>query len=132
MQDAQSMISVSLLTQLAGGCAAIWLVTRMNALVVQLAASLVFVAVMLTVHGLVSGEQTQFVILVSLFSFIYLLLPPFQMALAFGVDASGRVASMVPVMQLLGAAFGPLFASQALGGADVRPVLLMGEGRLQR
>ncbi|MCY1299007.1 Major Facilitator Superfamily protein [compost metagenome] len=128
VQDAQSLISLALLSQVAGGCVATLLVTRLNALVVLVTASLVFVAVMKTVYGLVSGDHAFFVILVAIFGFIYLLLPPFQMALAFRVDTTGRVASMVPVMQLLGSAIGPLVASHALGGADVRPVVLMSAG----
>jgi hypothetical protein len=50
---------------------------------------------------------------------------PFHIRLAFRADATGRVAVLVPAMQLLGSAFGPLVASFIVTGEDARPVPLV-------
>jgi hypothetical protein len=67
-----------------------------------------------------------FAVLCAAFGFTWLFLMPFHIRLAFRADAAGRVAMLVPAMQLLGSAFGPLVASFVVTGEQAHPVPLVG------
>jgi hypothetical protein len=63
-----------------------------------------------------------------LFGFVWLFLMPFQVRLAFAADPTGRIAVLVPALQLLGSAFGPLITSLFVTDDDARPVPLVSAG----
>jgi MYXO-CTERM domain-containing protein len=63
------------------------------------------------------------------FGFVWLFLMPFQVRLALSADPAGRVAVLVPAVQLLGVAVGPLLASLLfVTDDDARPVPLVCAG----
>jgi len=59
---------------------------------------------------------------------VWLFMLPFHIGLAFRVDASGRLASLVPAAQLLGSAFGPLVASFIVEGENASAVPMLSAG----
>lgn len=120
----QSLVSACLLTQVAGGVAAVALVRRValaGALGGGLAALL---AVCCALYLLPAGHPGAFALLCAVFGFLWLFLMPFHIALAFRADPGGSLAMLVPAAQLLGSAFGPLVASIAISGDDAAPVPL--------
>lgn len=124
-EAAQTLVAGVLLMQVIGGGAAALVVRRWNAAVTLLAASGVLGAVALAIHSLPAGAAMPFAVLCALFGFAWLFLMPFHIRLAFRADAAGRVAMLVPAMQLLGSAFGPLVASFVVTGEQAQPVPLV-------
>lgn len=119
----QSVISLTLLMQVAGGIAAAWLSPKLPVRPVLLSGSLLFLGAAWGYGHLPSGQMTVFAVLCAAFGFIWLFLMPFQVRLAFTADSSGRLAQQVPALQLLGSALGPLVASLLINGnRDVAPV----------
>lgn len=111
-----ALISAVLLLQVAGGSAAALVVRRLNARVVLISASLLMGSLAWSLHG--PPSPTAFCVLSAAFGFVWMFLMPFQVRLAFEADAAGRVAVLVPALQLLGTALGPLCASMFLVSQD--------------
>ncbi|WP_295517276.1 hypothetical protein [uncultured Pseudomonas sp.] len=122
--QAQSLIALSLGAQLLGGLAGAGLVSRLPARVTLVLATLLLGTLAILIHGLPVGAHLAFVGLCLLFTFIWQTLTPFQIGLALSLDPSGRTATLVPSLQLLGCAAGPALASLWLNGAEVRPAAL--------
>lgn len=111
-----ALISAVLLLQVAGGSTAALVVRRLNARVVLIGASLLIGGLAWGLHG--PPSTTTFCVLSAAFGFVWMFLMPFQVRLAFDADAAGRVAVLVPALQLLGTALGPLCASIFLVSQD--------------
>jgi predicted MFS family arabinose efflux permease len=122
---AQTLISGVLVVQVLGGSLASVLVRRLSVVSTLVMCSVVLAATTLAVHQLPHGQSLPFAIACVPFGFVWLFMLPFQIGLAFRADPSGRVASLVPAAQLLGSAFGPLFASFTTHGKDVAAVPLV-------
>jgi MFS transporter, DHA1 family, inner membrane transport protein len=69
-----------------------------------------------------------FALLCAAFGFAWMFLMPFHFSLAFRADPTGRVAMLIPAMQLLGSALGPLVASFVVTGDDASSVLIVSLG----
>ena len=120
-QSVQTLIAAALGVQILGGSVGSVLVRRLPAWPALAAASAMLGSVALALPQ-VPGAAPLFVGLCAVFAFFWLFQMPFQMALAFGADASGRVASLVPAAQLFGTAFGPLVASLLVDGENAAAV----------
>jgi MFS transporter, DHA1 family, inner membrane transport protein len=119
---AQTLISGVLVMQVLGGLAATVAVRRLPVLP-TLAAGSVLLAVFAV--GSQGGGALVFGLACAAFGFAWLFLFPFQIAVAFRVDPSGRLAMLVPAAQLLGSAFGPLVGSLLVSGDDASPVPML-------
>ena len=95
---------------------------------VLIAASTALIAVAAAVYRLPSGGTVQFALVCAVFGFVWLIVLTFQVGLAFRADPSGHVAMLVPALQLLGSACGPLVASFAIEGDDATGVPLVSGG----
>jgi hypothetical protein len=121
------LISAVLVLQVLGGSTAAWLVRRLGATAILISASALLASVGLGLH--LQPPAWLFCVLCGLFGFVWLFLMPFQVRLAFAADPAGRVAVLVPALQLLGSAFGPLITSLFfVTDDDVRPVPLVCAG----
>ena len=110
-EGAQAVTAGVLVMQVLGGTAASLAVRRLGAVRMLTLGALLLGAIPLTIHRLPFGATLSFSVLCGAFGFAWLFLMPFQVSLAFQVDPAGRVAMLVPAMQLLGTALGPLSAS---------------------
>jgi len=124
----QTLIAAGLGMQVVGGSVGTWLVRRLSVRPVLLGCTVVLGLSALGIARTEQGGATAFAALCGLFTFTWLFMLPFQMALAFRVDGSGRVASLVPAAQLFGSAFGPLTASLIVTGEAVAPVPFVAAG----
>jgi DHA1 family inner membrane transport protein len=124
-RSAQTLISGVLAMQVLGGLAATIGVRRLPLLPTLGIGSLLLAAFAIASQ---SGGAWAFGLACSAFGFVWLLLFPFQIGLAFRADPSGRLAMLVPAAQLLGSAFGPLVASLLVSGADASPVPALAAG----
>lgn len=124
-RGAQAVISLVLAMQVVGGSVAIFAVRRLPPKLVLIAGSMLLAVIAFAVFQLPVGSQTTFAVLLALFGFTWLFVMPFQIGMAFAVDPSGRVAVLVPAMQLLGSAIGPLIASFTVEGDAAGPVPLV-------
>ena len=107
-----------------GGLAGAVLVAWLPAATTLTLATLTLGSLAALIYGLAPGAHLSFVLLCLTFTFLWQTLTPFQISLALRLDASGRVATLVPSLQLLGCAAGPALASLWLQGAAVRPAAL--------
>lgn len=123
-QAAQTVIAAALLAQIAGGTVGTAMVGRLGAVRVLVLSALALGAVGAVVH-VVAGLAGWFFPLCMAFAFVWLFMIPFHTALAFAADRSGRVASLLPVAQLLGSAAGPLVASLVVVGEDASRAALV-------
>ena len=124
----QTLIAAGLGMQVLGGSVGTWLVRRAPIRPVLLGCCLVLGLSALGIARTAQGGPLAFAALCGLFTFTWLFMLPFQMALAFRVDGSGQVASLVPAAQLFGSAFGPLMASLVVTGDAVAPVPFVAAG----
>lgn len=114
----QTLIAAALGMQILGGCVGSALVRRLPAWSTLAAGSAVLGLIALAVSRTTGGATTIFAALCAVFAFTWLFVTPFQMAMTFGTDSSGRVASLIPAAQLFGIAFGPLMASFVVEGEN--------------
>lgn len=121
----QTLIAAGLGLQVVGGTVGTALVRRLPPVPTLLGCCLTLGLCALGVAGTVHGGPLPFAVLCAVFTFTWLFMLPFQMALAFRADGSGQVAALVPAAQLFGSAFGPLVASLMLSGDEVAPVPLV-------
>lgn len=124
-QSAQLLVSGTLFMQVLGGCLGILLVRRVSDYK-MLGIAAILLGGMAMAMDLPAGQSsTVFLMLCGFFGLVYLILTPFQVRIALQLDPSGRVAALVPGMQLLGCAFGPLVASQWVVDDYVQPVVIV-------
>ena len=121
-QAAQAVTSGVLLMQVLGGTSASFVVRRLGAVRTLTISGLVLGAIPFAMHGLPPGATMRFALLCAAFGFAWMFLMPFHISLAFRADPTGRVAMLIPAMQLLGTAFGPLVASLMVRGSDAGSV----------
>lgn len=121
----QTLIAAGLGLQVVGGTVGTALVRRLPPVPTLLGCCLTLGLCAVGVAGTVHGGPLPFAVLCAVFTFTWLFMLPFQMALAFRADGSGQVAALVPAAQLFGSAFGPLVASLMLSGDEVAPVPLV-------
>jgi DHA1 family inner membrane transport protein len=125
---AQTLVSAVLAMQVLGGSVASALVRRLATLPALVGSSTAIAVIVLTVHALAAGSVLGFALACAAFGFVWLFMFPFQIRLAFRADPSGRLAMLVPALQLLGSAFGPLIASFVVQGDDATAVPLLSAG----
>lgn len=124
-QSAQLLVSGTLFMQVLGGCLGILLVRRVSDYK-MLGIAAILLGAMAMAMDLPAGQSSRvFLMLCGFFGLVYLILTPFQVRIALQLDPSGRVAALVPGMQLLGCAFGPLVASQWVVDDYVQPVVIV-------
>jgi predicted MFS family arabinose efflux permease len=124
-RGAQTLASGVLVMQVLGGTAAAVAVRRAPVLPTLVTGSLLLAAITTLAHQLPAGQALPFALACAVFGFVWLFMFPFQIALAFRTDRSGRLAMLVPAAQLLGSAFGPLVASLIVEGDDATAVPLL-------
>jgi len=122
---AQLLVSAMLFMQVLGGCLGILLVRRVPDYSMLATAAFLLAGIALGMYITADQGVNVFLGLCALFALIYLMLTPFQVRIALQIDPSGRIAGLIPGMQLLGCAFGPLLASQWVSGDNAQPVLLV-------
>lgn len=124
-QSAQLLVSGTLLMQVLGGCLGIILVRRVSDYSMLAVAALMLGGIALGMYFSADLGVRVFLLLCGAFGLVWLMLTPFQVRIALQLDPSGRIAALVPGMQLLGCAFGPLMASQWVVGENAEYVLLV-------
>ncbi len=124
----QTLIAAGLGMQVLGGSVGTALVKRLPTVPTLLGCCLTLGLCAVGVAGTAQGGPLPFAALCGVFTFTWLFMLPFQMALAFRADGSGQVAALVPAAQLFGSAFGPLVASLMLSGDEVGPVPMVATG----
>jgi predicted MFS family arabinose efflux permease len=124
-QGAQTLISAVLVMQVMGGSLAIYGVQRLGAKATLTAGAILLATIAFAIHQLPPGSILTFSVLLAGFGFTWLFIMPFQIGLAFIADPSGRVAVLIPAMQLLGSAIGPLIASFTVSGDEASLVPLV-------
>ena len=115
---AQTLVSGVLVMQVLGGVAATLLVRALPSVVALALGAIILAASAFYAYGLPVGSTTEFALACAVFGFTWLFILPFQIGLAFRADPTGRVGVLVPAMQLLGSAIGPLIASLTVEGDD--------------
>lgn len=118
----QAHNSLVLAMQIVGALAAIWWVRRLGHARTLVVGSLVLAAVAAIMARAAPAGTAAFTVACVGFGLVWMFLMPFHVGLAFGADAHGRVAVLVPAVQLLGSAAGPLLASLLLQHDDPAPV----------
>lgn len=124
-QSAQLLVSGTLLMQVLGGCLGIILVRRVSDYSMLAVAALLLGGIALGMYFSADLGVRIFLLSCGAFGLVWLMLTPFQVRIALQLDPSGRIAALVPGMQLLGCAFGPLMASQWVVGENAEYVLLV-------
>ena len=123
---ASAAFAVSLAAQVAGGAAATALAGRLSwfwSLTIAVALAIVTLVVMVSLPS-----ASAFLAASAVFGFVWLFASPFLTPLAIEADPSRRAALLGPGASLLGCGAGPLLASFAVHGADVKPAVWLGVG----
>jgi len=120
----ETLISLTLGAALIGAVVAMLTVHRWRPRITLVLGSATMAAIALLIYDTPVGGFVRFSALLISFQIVGILVVPFQAALAFATDKTGRVATVVPLLQLLGQAMGPLFSSWAVVSNDARPSLL--------
>jgi MFS transporter, DHA1 family, inner membrane transport protein len=118
----QTLIAAAFAFQVTGGGVASALVHRLFPRPTLIAGSAALGASALAMSPGLGASPLVFASLSAAFSFMWVFILPFQTAMSFGADPSGRVASLVPAAQLFGFAFGPLVASVLVEGENAAAV----------
>lgn len=121
-----TLISAVLVLQVLGGSTAAWVVRRVGAPAVLSGASVMLGSLALGLHF--QPPALVFCVVCAAFGFVWLFLMPFQIRLALAADPAGRIAVLVPALQLLGSALGPLTTSVFVTDENARPVPLVCAG----
>ncbi|MBV6659751.1 SDR family NAD(P)-dependent oxidoreductase [Pseudomonas yamanorum] len=124
-QGAQLLVSGTLFMQVLGGCLGIFLVRRVSDFKLLGVAAVLLGGIAAAMFVSAGQGVKPFLMLCGTFGLVYLMLTPFQVRIALKLDSSGRVAALIPGMQLLGCAFGPLVASQWVAGDYAQPVAVV-------
>ena len=123
---ASAAFAISLAAQVAGGAAATALAGRLSWFWSLAGAVALAVAALFVMASLPSAWV--FLAASGVFGFVWLFASPFLTPLAIEADPSRRAALLGPGASLLGCGAGPLLASFAVHGADVRPAVWLGVG----
>jgi hypothetical protein len=126
--SAQTLVSGVLLVQVLGGITATALVRRLPVAPTLAAGAIILATAAFYAYRLPHGHTTEFAVACAIFGFTWLFILPFQIGLAFRADPTGRVGVLVPAMQLLGSAIGPLMASLTVTGDDAGLVPVVSSG----
>lgn len=118
-----TLISAVLVLQVMGGSTAAWVVQRLGAPAILSGGSVVLGSLAFGLHF--QPPVLVFCVVCGAFGFVWLFLMPFQIRLALAADPAGRVAVLVPALQLLGSALGPLITSAFVTDDNARPVPLV-------
>lgn len=121
-------VSVSLACQVAGGAAATILAGRVNWLWTTLIAAALSAIVLIGFAALPGPEM--FLVLSGAFGFLWLFVLPFLVPMVIEADPTRRAAVLIGGAQVLGASFGPFFASFLVTDQDSRGALVFGGGCL--
>jgi len=124
-QAAQTLTAGVQLMQVLGGTTASVSVRLLGTVRTLVVGALALAAIPFAMHGLPPGATLRFALLCAAFGFVWMFLMPFHVSLAFHADPTGRVAMLIPAMQLLGSALGPLVASFVVTGDDAASVLIV-------
>jgi len=124
-QAAQGLAAEVQVLQVLGGTTASLAVRRLPILTSLIVGGLTVAAIPFAMHGLSPGAKLAFAVLCAIFGFSWMFVMPFHVSLALLADPAGRVAMLIPAMQLLGSALGPLVASFAVTGDAAAPVLVV-------
>jgi MFS family permease len=117
-------VSISLACQVAGGFAATLLAGRINWLWTVVVSAALAMAVVYGLYTLPSPEA--FLVLSGAFGFLWLFVLPFLVPMILEADPTRRAAVLVGGAQVLGASFGPFFASLLVTETDSRGALMFG------
>ena len=124
-QAAQTLTAGVQLMQVLGGTTASVSVRLLGTVRTLVVGALALAAIPFAMHGLPPGATLRFALLCAAFGFVWMFLMPFHVSLAFHADPTGRVAMLIPAMQLLGSALGPLVSSFVVTGDDAASVLIV-------
>ena len=124
-QAAQTLTAGVQLMQVLGGTTASVSVRLLGTVRTLVVGALALAAIPFAMHGLPPGATLRFALLCAAFGFVWMFLMPFHVSLAFHADPTGRVAMLIPAMQLLGSALGPLVASFVVTGDEAASVLIV-------
>jgi hypothetical protein len=121
----ETLVSVVLLFQIIGGSLATFSVERVGTIrtIIIVGSSQALLALPMFYASRLPALG--FSLLWALFGALWLFAMPFHVRLAMLVDPSGRVAMLVPAMQLLGTAFGPFCAALVVSNVHPRISALM-------
>ncbi|KEA64100.1 Permeases of the major facilitator superfamily [Marinobacterium lacunae] len=114
-----TVVSEVLLMQVLGGIVSVFTVHRFNTVLVVALGALTLGGIGFALMQLTQIDFVLFTGLFALFGFAWLFTMPFYVSLALQVDPSGRVALLIPAMQLTGSASGPLAVSLAVDSDGV-------------
>lgn len=117
-------VSVSLACQVAGGAAATVLAGRVNWLWTTILAAVLSAGVIMGFAALPGPEM--FIVLSGAFGFLWLFVLPFLVPMVIEADPTRRAAVLIGGAQVLGASFGPFFASMLVTETDARGALAFG------
>ncbi|MGR4863835.1 MFS transporter [Caulobacter sp. LARHSG274] len=123
---ASTAFAVSLAAQVAGGAVATALAGRLSWFWSLAGAVALAIGAMLVLASQPSAAV--FLAASGLFGFVWLFASPFLTPLAIEADPSRRAALLGPGASLLGCGAGPLLASFAVTGTDVRPAVWLAVG----
>jgi len=124
-QAAQTLTAGVQLMQVLGGTTASLAVRFPGKVRTLVVGALALAAIPFAMHGLPAAATLRFTLLCASFGFVWMFLMPFHVSLAFLADPTGRAAMLIPAMQLLGSALGPLVASFVVTGEDAAAVLIV-------
>jgi MFS transporter, DHA1 family, inner membrane transport protein len=127
-QAAQTLTAGVQVMQVLGGTTAAVAVRFLGTVRTLVVGALALAAIPFAMHGLPPAATLRFALLCAAFGFAWMFLMPFHFSLAFRADPTGRVAMLIPTMQLLGSALGPLVASFVVTGDDASSVLIVSLG----
>jgi hypothetical protein len=125
---AGAVVSVSLACQVAGGAAATLLAGRVNWLWTLILCALLNTGLLIGFAAL--PDATAFLVLSGAFGFLWLFALPFLVPMVIEADPTRRAAVLIGGAQVLGASFGPFFASMLVTDEDARGALLVGSACL--
>lgn len=117
-QQVQMLIAGTLVTQVAGAMAAGWLAPRLAAAAALVPGMLLLLGLAWAFGHAAPHSLAGFSALCAVFGFVWMFSMPFQVKLALRAEPGGRLAQLVPALQLLGSAVGPLVAGLLMTGDD--------------
>jgi hypothetical protein len=117
-------VSISLACQVAGGAAATLMAGRVNWLWTTIVCASLNLGVLFGLYALPGPEAA--LVLSGAFGFLWLFVLPFLVPMVIEADPTRRAAVLIGGAQVLGASFGPFFASMLVSDADSRGAIIFG------
>jgi hypothetical protein len=117
-------VSISLISQVAGGAAATVLASRLPWFWTLLGCTLANLLILLLFFSL--PGPVMFLIASGAFGFIWLFVLPFLVPMVITADPTRRAGMLLAGAQLLGGSLGPFMASMIVSDADARGAILFG------